>query len=313
MKHDGKRLIVRDEYSMTSSTLHAPAPGWLGQIRFVLARTSHPGNVGAAARAMQVMGLRELVLVAPRDCRIAQHPDAVARASGALAVLERAVVVDTLDDALAPCALTIAVSAETRAFGPAPQPPEEVAALAFSRAQADPRTRIAFVFGSERDGLSIEEAGRCQRMCTIPGESSYSSLNLAQAVQIVAYCLRAHERLLAAAGRAADAFADVSADASTDGSPGRSTCGSAAASGGALTAGATAAVAEHAQIEALYAHLERALIRIGFLDLRHPKKLMPRLRRLFARAELQPEEVALLRGVCTQIEKACRYPYGQPD
>ena len=278
---------------MTSSTLHAPAPGWLGQIRFVLARTSHPGNVGAAARAMQVMGLRELVLAAPRDRRIAQHPDAVARASGALAVLERAVVVDTLDEALAPCALTIAVSAETRAFGPSPQPPEEVAALAFSRAQADPRTRIAFVFGSERDGLSIEEAGRCQRMCTIPGESAYSSLNLAQAVQIIAWCLRTHERLRAAAGPVMNASANGSTEASA--------------------AGAAVTVAEHGEVEALYAHLERALIRIGFLDLRHPKKLMPRLRRLFARAELQPEEVALLRGVCTQIEKACRYPYGQPD
>lgn len=269
---------------MTSTTLHAPAPAWLGQIRFVLVRTSHPGNVGATARAMQVMGLRELVLVAPRDRGIAHHPEAVARASGAVDVLARATVVDTLDEALAPCALTIAVSAEMRALGPPPQPPEEIAALAFAGAQTNPGARIAFVFGSERDGLSIEEAGRCRHMCTIPGESAYSSLNLAQAVQIVAYCLRAHERLLAATGTAA---APCAGDATT--------------------------VAEHAQIEALYAHLQRALIRIGFLDLRHPKKLMPRLRRLFARAALQPEEVALLRGVCTQIEKACRYPYDRSE
>jgi len=261
---------------MALSTLHARAPEWLSRIRFVLVRTSHPGNVGAAARAMHVMGLRELVLVAPRSAAIAADPQAVARASGAVEVLERAQVVDSLDAALAPCSLTIAVSAEMRSFGPSPQPPEEVVALAFAEAGADESSRVAFVFGAERDGLSIEEVGRCQRLCTIPGGSDYASLNLAQAVQIIAYCLRSHDRL-------------QSRERPASPPPAR--------------------FASHAQVEALFEHLERALVRIGFLDPRHPKKLMPRLRRLFARARLEVEEVELLRGVCTQIEKSCRNPY----
>lgn len=260
---------------MALSTLHAPAPQWLARIRFVLVGTSHPGNVGAAARAMRVMGLRDLVFVAPRSAGIARHPEAIARASGALDVLERASVVDSLAAALAPCTLAIAVSADTREFGPPPQPPEEIAALAFTEANTDPSARIAFVFGSERNGLSIEAVGQCQRLCSIPGGDDYASLNLAQAVQIVAYCLRAHERLH---------------------SP-------------LLPAAAPVRFPTHEQFEALLAHLQRALVRIGFLDPQHPKKLMPRLRRLFSRARLETEEVELLRGVCTQIEKACRNPY----
>ncbi len=260
---------------MGPASLHAPPPQWLAQIRFVLVGTSHPGNVGAAARAMRVMGLEELVLVAPRSADIARHPDAIARASGAQSVLEHARVVDSLEAALASCTLAIAVSADTREFGPLPQPPEEVVALAFAEANADPSARTAFVFGAERNGLSIESVGRCQRVCSIPGGTEYASLNLAQAVQIVAYCLRAHERLHSCERPAP--------------SPVR--------------------FAAHEQVEALYAHLERALVRIGFLDPKHPKKLMPRLRRLFSRTRLEVEEVELLRGVCTQIEKACRNPY----
>jgi len=260
---------------MALSTLHATAPQWLARIRFVLVGTSHPGNVGAAARAMRVMGLRELVLVAPRSERIARHPEAIARASGALDVLENARVVESLALALESCNLAVAVSADTREFGPTPQPPEEIAALAFGELSADAAAQVAFVFGAERNGLSIESVGLCQRVCSIPGGTDYASLNLAQAVQIVAYCLRAHERL----------HAPLPAPTSE------------------------ARFAAHEQIEALYAHLERALVRIGFLDPRHPKKLMPRLRRLFSRTRLEVEEVELLRGVCTQIEKACVNPY----
>ena len=260
---------------MALSTLHAPAPPWLSRVRFVLVGTSHPGNVGAAARAMRVMGLADLVLVAPRSAAVARHPEAIARASGAVDVLERARVVDSLGQALAPCSLSIAVSADTRAFGPAPQPPEQIVALACTEANADATAQVAFVFGGERNGLSIEAVGQCQRVCSIPAGSDYASLNLAQAVQIVAYCLRAHERLLSSERPAP--------------SPLR--------------------FAAHEQVEALFAHLERALVRIGFLDPQHPKKLMPRLRRLFSRTRLEVEEVELLRGVCTQIEKACTNPY----
>ncbi|MCD6673147.1 MAG: RNA methyltransferase [Burkholderiaceae bacterium] len=264
---------------MAPSTLHAPGPPWLMRVRFVLVGTSHPGNVGATARAMRVMGLRELVLVAPRSERIARHPEAVARASGALDVLENSRVVETLAQALESCNLAVAVSADTREFGPPPQSPEEIAALAFDEASTDPAANVAFVFGAERNGLSIESVGLCHRVCSIPGNTGYASLNLAQAVQIVAYCLRAHERLRAPP----------------------------------VTPASEARFAAHAQIEALYAHLERALVRVGFLDPRHPKKLMPRLRRLFSRTRLEIEEVELLRGVCTQIEKSCVNPYAASD
>jgi tRNA/rRNA methyltransferase len=272
---------------MALSTLHAPPPSWLSRVRFVLVGTSHPGNVGAAARAMRVMGLADLVLVSPRSAGIARHPEAIARASGAGDVLERARVVDSLEQALAPCSLSIAVSADTREFGPTPQPPEEIAALAHAEASADASAQVAFVFGAERNGLSIESVGRCQRVCSIPGGTDYASLNLAQAVQIVAYCLRAHERLQP---------------------PEPSATSSAVSPAGPATPPAVR-YAAHAQIDALHAHLERALVRIGFLDPRHPKKLMPRLRRLFSRTRLEVEEVELLRGVCTQIEKACTNPH----
>lgn len=255
----------------------------------MLVATSHPGNVGASARAMRVMGLRELVLVAPRDAAVASHPDAIARASGAADVLERACVVDTLEQALAPCTLAVAVSAEAREFGPPPRPPEEIVARVFAEMRADPAARVAFVFGSERNGLSIDEVGQCHWLCSIPGGDDYASLNLSQAVQIVAYCLRAHDRS----------------------NPSRPAAEGGPAWGAPDDAKPVAAqrFATHAQLAALYEHLERALVRIAFLDPRHPKKLMPRLRRLFSRTRLEVEEVALLRGVCTQIEKACVDPY----
>lgn len=239
---------------------------------------------------MRTMGLRNLVLVGPRVSSIERHPEAIARASGALDVLEAAATVPTLAQALAPVSLAVAVSAETREFGPEPQPPEAIVRAAHAEAIAGESHRIAFVFGSERNGLSIDELQRCQRVCSIPGAADYASLNLAQAVQIVAYCLRAHERLQSEAiaiGIAPDARQAVDEPQA----PVRTTTGS------------VRRLATQAQVEALFEHLERALIAIRFLDPLHPKKLMPRLRRLFSRTRLEEEEVALLRGVCTQIEK----------
>ncbi len=239
----------------------------------MLVGTSHPGNVGAAARALRAMGLRRLVLAAPRDPEVCSHPEAIARASRADDVLAAARVVPTLAQALAGSTLAIAVSAESREFGPLAQPPEASARQAEVELAADAAHRVSFVFGAERTGLSIDEVGLCQTLCSIPGEDDYQSLNLAQAVQIVAYCLRAQARL----SSPADAQAPLR-------------------------------LAGHQEIEALFEHLERALVRIEFLDPRHPKKLVPRLRRLFARTRLETEEVAILRGLCTQIEKHAKTP-----
>jgi len=248
----------------------------------VLVGTSHPGNVGAAARAMRAMGLRRLVLAAPRDPQVRAHPEAVARASRADDVLAAARIAPSLVQALAGSTLAIAVSAESREFGPPAQAPEACVRLARDELVAFASHRVSFVFGAERNGLSIEEVGLCQALCSIPGEADYQSLNLAQAVQVIAYCLRAQ----AAATQAAPGTADEAAPAAA--------------------AAAASPHATQAQVEALYAHLERALAGIGFLDPRRPKKLMPRLRRLFARARLETEEVAILRGICTRIERLTR-------
>jgi len=255
----------------------------------VLVGTSHPGNVGAAARAMRAMGLRRLVLAAPRDPQVRAHPEAVARASRADDVLAAARIAPSLVQALAGSTLAIAVSAESREFGPPAQAPEACVRLARDELVAFASHRVSFVFGAERNGLSIEEVGLCQALCSIPGEADYQSLNLAQAVQVIAYCLRA-QAAATQATQAPPATADAAAPAAAP----------------AAAAGPASPRATQAQVEALYAHLERALAGIGFLDPRRPKKLMPRLRRLFARARLETEEVAILRGICTRIERLTR-------
>lgn len=253
---------------MRGLSFQVPTP--FSRIDIVLVRPSHPGNVGAAARAMRVMGLRNLIVVEPRDPQVLGHADARAFASGAVAVLERARVVSTLPEALAATTLAVAVSAAGREFGPVPRPPEALAAQALVELGADPLARVAFVFGPERTGLSIEDTQKCQALLSIPTDPECSSLNLAQAVQVVSFSLAAAAR--AASG--ADAVLPY------EGRP-----------------------ASHQGVEGLLAHLERAMVAIDFIDPRHPKKLMPRLRRLFARARLEVEEVDLLRGVCTQIDK----------
>lgn len=266
------------------SALHRSAPPWFERLAFVLVRPSHPGNVGAVARAMRTMGLRRLILVDPREPGVLEHPEAVARASGAHDVLTQARVAASLDEALAPFTLAVAVSAEAREFGPQPRPPEPTAADVRAALLDSPDAQVAFVFGPERTGLSIEDAARCQLMCSIPGEADYNSLNLAQAAQIVAYCLRSLDRLQPLAGSV--------------GKPGE---GLREGPGeGLAEAGRPATIQA---VEGFFGHLQEALIRIGFLDPAHPKRLMPRLRRLFGRARLEEEEVAILRGVCTQILK----------
>jgi tRNA/rRNA methyltransferase len=251
------------------ASLHAADPEPLGRVAFVLVGTSHPGNVGSAARAMRTMGLVDLRLVAPRFDDVAERPEAVAFASGATEVLGAARRFATLDEAIADASLAIAVSAEPREFGPEPATPEGCAADALGVLAADPAHRVAFVFGAERTGLSIDEVQACGRLCSIPASPSYASLNLAQAVQVVAYCLR---RAALEAGPAAEP-------------------------------GARARLADQRAVHGLLEHGERALRAIGFLDPQHPKKLLPRLRRLLLRARLRPEEVDLLRGVLKLMER----------
>lgn len=258
-------------------------PEAFGRIRIVLMQPSHPGNVGAAARAMRVMGLGQMVVVDPRFPDVLQSPDALAFASGAVDVLERACVCATLEEALEPVSYAIAVSASSREFGPQPQPPWVLAGEAFKELARDPAHQVAFVFGPERTGLSIESVSRCHALVSIPTAPGYGSLNLAQSVQVIAYALSC-ESVTAQTDQASDDRRETSA---LQRPPipwqGR--------------------IASHEAVERVFEHLERSMIGIGFIDPRHPKKLMPRLRRLLSRTRLEVEEVDILRGICTQIDR----------
>lgn len=234
----------------------------LDRIRIVLVRTSHPGNIGAAARAMKTMGLSQLHLVAPDSF---PHEQAAAMASGAADVLEAANVCATLAEALG--GTTLAVGASTRR--------REIVAEVVTSAEAAPRLlheaagghNVALVFGNETLGLSNEELGYCQLLMSIPANPEYSSLNLAAAVQVAAYELR-----MQALGETAWSPPDI------DG-------------------------ADLADVERFYAELERTLIAIGFLNPASPKRLMPKLRRLFARTRLAREELNILRGFLAAVNE----------
>jgi len=233
---------------------------------------SLPANVGAAARAIKTMGFSDLVLVAPKTPDVANHPDALALASGAADVLQSASVVATLADALAPVTLAFALTARNRDLGPPACDIREAAALSRQHLYAnfDAPTRVAVVLGTERTGLTNAHIALCQRICHIPANPDYSSLNVAQALQLAAWELR--YALLAGADHA---------------TPEPRQLGD--------------APADNQSVQALLAHLQEALIAVDFLDPQHPKKLMPRLAHLFGRASLSRDEVALLRGVCTAM------------
>ncbi len=225
--------------------------------RFVLVGTSHGGNVGAAARAMKVMGYTDLVLVQPRFADVLVREDTLAMASGATDVLAAARTVATLAEALQGITWACATAMTPRDFGPATfAPREHLAALA-----AGPH-RVAFVFGPERTGLANDDVYRCHACLSIPTHPDYGSLNLAQAVQLIAYDWRQ-------------------------------------AQGGFCVQAHTAApeLADGAAVAGLLEHWQQTLVEIGFLDPAAPKKLMPRLHQLLNRAQLTTEELHILRGI----------------
>lgn len=231
------------------------APDTLKNIRVVLCATSHPGNIGAAARAMKTMGLARLVLVAPHSY---PDPAAVARASRATDVLTAAQVVRTLDEALADVAFAVACSARERDIA---VPAADVRGAVPQLLEVAASRPVALVFGNETSGLSTEEVNKCDLRAVIPANPEYSSLNLAAAVQVFAYEVR-----------------------------------QAAVTAPPPAQAASLQLANHEQLEGFYQDFESTLVTTGFLDPQQPKKLMPRLRRLFARARLEQEEVNILRG-----------------
>jgi tRNA/rRNA methyltransferase len=232
-------------------------PDTLNNFRIVLCQTSHPGNIGAAARAMKTMGMSQFYLVAPEEF---PHMHATAMATGAADLLENAKVCSSLEEALAGCALVIGLSARKRQLSHellAVRPAMERAADIAQNQQ------VALVFGTEMSGLSNAELDLCQLLAMIPTNPDFSSLNLAAAVQVVCYELR----MAVLAGNASDITSNPMPLATSD------------------------------EIEGFYKHLEQTLVQIGFLNPDEPKKLMQRVRRIYARANLEKEEVNILRGI----------------
>lgn len=232
-------------------------------VRIVLVGTTHPGNIGAVARAMKNMGLTDLSLVSPRDF---PHADATARASGAEDLLERARVVESLAEAIGDCHYVAGASARPRTIGWPTVEPRECA----ERLTAEGRRGMAAaVFGPEKSGLTNEDLDRCHMLLTIPAAPEFSSLNLAMAVQVVCYELR----VASSAGKRAAASRDTP-------------------------------LATGEELEHFYRHLEQVLTGSGFLDPENPRQLMRRLRRLFARAEPDQNEINILRGILTSLDPA---------
>ncbi len=236
------------------------------RLRFVLVETSRAGNIGAAARALKTMGFADLVLVNPRFPDAQQDPEAVAFASGAQDVLDGARIVGSVAEALEGCNFAAAVSARLREFSPPVWAPRAFA----EHVAAHEDLSVALIFGNERFGLPNQVVEQCNVLINIPANPDYSSLNLAQALQVLAYECR-----VAAQPEVAPTAIGFHGDA-----------------------------ASIEQIEGMYGHLEQALVAIDFLDADNPKKLMPRLKRMFARTQLETEEVNILRGIARQILKA---------
>src|SRR5471032_2093726 len=249
------------------------------QLRFILVETSRAGNIGAVARAMKTMGFSDLVLVTPSFDNALQDPEAVAFARGAQDVLAGARVVGSMAEALDGVNFAADVSARLREFSPPVCTPREVA----EQLTAQPELRAALIFGNERFGLPNHIVEQCNVLINIPANPDYSSLNLSQAAQVLAYeCRMAALELAAAAPDAQQIVAGNCGHASAD-------------------IGFHGVAANVEQIEGMYAHLEQSLIEIGFLDAGNPRKLMPRLKRMFARAQLEQEEVNILRGIARQM------------
>lgn len=231
-------------------------------VRIVLSHTSHPGNIGATARAMKTMGLHTLYLVNPKHF---PSEEANARASNAMDILQHAITCESLDQSLIGTVFTAAITARQRGLShdvfDARQGVKELLNYALRQRP------VALLFGRENSGLTSEEVSKCQIIIRIPSDPDYSSLNLASAVQIMAYELRM-------------GLSENSAFIYTNNSP-----------------------ANFNETEALYTHLEELMIDSGFLDPQKPKLLMQRIRRLFARTRLEKEEVQILRGILSALAK----------
>jgi len=224
------------------------------KIKFILFEPSHPGNIGAAARAIKTMGFARLCLISPIKH---PHPEARARSAGALDVLLDAEVFDNLQDAIKDCGLIIGTTSRTRRISVPITNIREAAPSIISEAK---EKEVAIIFGPEKSGLINQQIDCCNQLVNIPSIGSYKSLNLAMAVQILAYELRVACQALPSAIRARN-------------------------------------LASNAEIELFYMHLNQVLLETGFLNPKNPKQLMRRLRALFNRAQMDENEINIMRGI----------------
>jgi tRNA/rRNA methyltransferase len=287
----GGRRLAPFVVAQAATMQAADFSGFTMHTRFILIQTSHAGNVGATARAMKTMGFDDLVLVAPRWPNVLRREETVQRASGANDVLAQARIVQTLDEALDGVSHLCATAMTPRDFGPPTVSPREhfrslleeeqtnqsdvAQKLVFSSNSPSPRPQgVGFLFGSERFGMRNEDVYRCHVCLSIPTRPDFGSLNLAAAVQLIAYEWRQALGGFAPPEVAAPAARPASAQA----------------------------------VQGMLAHWEQALAHIGFLDPASPKKLMPRLNQLFNRAGLTEEEIHILRGVAKAMQQTVAKP-----
>jgi len=242
------------------------------EIKIVLVNTTHSGNIGGVARAMKNMGLSDLVLVEPK---MFPSEEATARAAGADDVLASATVVATLNDAIADCELVFGTSARERHIPWPIMDPREMGAIISAGKSQDSAKKIAVVFGREDRGLTNEELHLCQHHVCIPSVEGFSSLNIASAVQVIAYEIR---------------MASLSTEQVAV----------------PLQWGTKwdAPLANQEQLEMLFEHLEQTVLKTGFLDPQKPRQLMTRVRRLIMRALPDSIEVNILRGILTSVDKS---------
>jgi tRNA/rRNA methyltransferase len=243
-------------------------PDKFQSIRWVLVETSHPGNVGSAARALKTMGFSDLRLINPKIKDIAKHSEAIALASGALNILESSRESNSLSTAIQGCPLVLGLSSRDREFGP-PALDWESARTLIQETVIN-HGEVALVFGPERTGLDNEHLALCTHRVWLEANPDYPSLNLAQALMVCAYTLR--ERLSEANDLAMLANREELAQ-----------------------------LADPAAVAAMLDHWREGLEAIGYLDPSNPKKLIPRLQALFARSRLHKEEIDLLRGIAKQM------------
>lgn len=238
----------------------------LQNVRIVLVETSHTGNMGSVARAMKTMGLTNLWLVNPL---VKPDSQAIALAAGASDVIGEAKIVDTLDEALAGCSLVVGTSARSRTLPWPMLDPRECGLKTISEAQDAP---VAIVFGRERVGLTNDELQKCHYHVAIQANPEYSSLNLAMAVQILAYEVRIAWLATQEEGKETVVVEDQTQYPSAD------------------------------DLERFYVHLEQVLLKTGFIRTSHPGQIMSKLRRLYNRARPETQELNILRGMLSSID-----------